>query len=276
MKKKKILLGFVSVMLLLQGIAWAEAKTAATKKTLVQLMREAGFKHKTATWTNVEVRKTGKEKPVTDESKVWVSGDEMRLEGKDANGKTHVMIMNDKDTFVYIPDENKAFHWDPAAEKRFSQNQGNARMEQLIKRRKEAQKIGSEIVDGKLCEILTYTFPSSEAADAYTSNVKEWFWRAGGLPLKNIVAIPEHKAHLGVMSMDVPASESENTIKDLTLDQPVDENLFKIPANVTIETLKLPEKMPGTGGTTEPKAQETPASKSNPAPEVKDLLKKVF
>jgi hypothetical protein len=257
-------------------------------------LQENGFKHKTAAWTSVSTATDENNKTTTSEGKVWLSGNKYRMEAKDQKGKLNVFIQDGTDTFMVVPGEKKALRWGPGADKMFSGILSGDVVAESAKQRKQAKKIGSETLDGKLCAIYAYTSTVTVMENTVSSDVKEWNWTSEVFPIKSVVKTPKHKMKISFMTMDVPASETVTLIKDLVLDKPIDESLFQVPAGYKIETLDMPDSgqgnAPAAGGEESQPAKSGKASsaseggssddqgeaKEKPAVDVNKLLKGLY
>lgn len=232
------------------GLAAKTAKSEqAPHRSIPQIMREYGFKHKTANWTSVSTQKEENGKTSTSEAKVWISGDKYRMETKDKqNGKTMIMIDDGKQMIMVNSAEKKAFVWGPDAEAMFGSILNSDLVAESARQRKTAKKVGSEVLEGKPCAIYAYKSTLTVMNNTVSSDVKEWLWTAEQFPIKTVVNTPKYQMKIMFMTQDVPASETTNVVKDLVLDKPVDESLFSVPAGIKIETLDMPEGRPGMGG----------------------------
>jgi len=259
-------------LLLALGASGLAAKSAPAEKaphrSIPQIMREYGFKHKTASWTSVSTTKEEGGKTTTSEGKMWISGNKYRMESRDKqNNKTMVMIDDGQVMYMYDPAEKKAFVWGPGVEAMFGSMLNSDLVAESARQRKTARKVGSEVVDGKACDIYAYQSKITVMKNPVTSDVKEWLWKAEQFPIKTVVNTPKHKMKIMIMSMDVPASETTNEIKNLVLDKPVDESLFSLPAGTQVETMDMPEGRPGGDGDEERPRTSAPKGKASAAPE---------
>jgi outer membrane lipoprotein-sorting protein len=223
------------------------AKAAATDKaghhSIVQTMRDNGFKHKTASWTTAMTVKDDTGKVTNSEAKMWLSGDKYRMANKDQNGKSMIMIDDGKETYMLNPAEKTAYKWGPGVESMYSSVLASDVVAESARQRKHAKKIGSEAVDGKPCDIYAYKSSVTFMGSTVTSDVKEWTWTSEKFPLKTVAKTPKHQMKIVFMTTDVPASESTNVIKDLVFDGPIDEGLFTLPAGTKVETMDMPQGM---------------------------------
>lgn len=265
------------------------------RQSIPKLLREYGFKHQTATWTSVTVQTEESGKKTESAGKIFISSDKYRMETKDPqNGKTHVFLDDGADMFIYTPEEKKAIKWGPAMESMFGSMLNSDLVAESVRQRKTAKKTGNEVVDGKPCELYTYTSTITMMNNSITSEVKEWVWVKENFPLKSVVKTPKHQMKIVFMTTDVPASETVNQVKDLVLDQPVDEALFRLPVGTKIETMETPPAMGGEaeGQKAQPRSQgeksgavpsrpDVPVNKPEPqatatAPDVQKLIKGLF
>ena len=66
------------------------------------------------------------------------------------------------------------------------------------------------------------------------------------------------------MTTEVPASETVHVVKDLTLDKPVDDSLFVLPAGTKVETLEMPAGTAGESAGNRPRPSLTSLPRKNP------------
>jgi outer membrane lipoprotein-sorting protein len=281
MKLTTSTVALLAVCLGLGTFAWAAQKDAKKVQHIPQLMREGGFKHNTAAWTTVSTVTDDKGKVKKTEAKMWLSGDKYRMESKNEKGKTMVLLDNGQDVYMLNLDEKKAYKWGASVEKMFGNVLNSDMVAESARQRKTAKKLGSESVEGKPCDIYAYKNTVTFMDNAVTSDVKEWIWAKENFPLKNKVNTPAHTVKIVFMTTEVPASETESVVKDLTLDQPVDEALFTLPAGVKVETMEMPASQ-NHGGTQDAKPAEEKGSptgepgaekQDGPPPAVKNMLK---
>jgi hypothetical protein len=276
MQKSIVVLG-AALLLAVPQMGWTATKA---KKSVVQMMKEAGFKHKTAQWTMFSTTTSKDGKTHKSESKMWISGEKYRMQAKDQkSGETMVYIDDTKVKYMYMPDDKKAVKITPKVESMYSGYLDSDMVAQSARQRKTAKKVGSGKVDGKKCGIYTYKNTVTVMGNEVKSDVKEWVWKKENLPLKSIVKTKAYKMNMGYMSMDMPESETTTLIKDVVLDKPIKDSLFKIPAGTKIETI---EGAYGAGA--KPKSRPAKKGKSKPATpkdgeipdEVKEMMKGFF
>lgn len=254
----------------------AAAKTgqaaAPAKKHIAQLMREHGFKHKTASWTTQTTQKDETGKTTNSEGKMWIDGDKYRMESKNQqDGKLMVMIDDGQEMYMYTPAERKAFKWGRAMESMYSGMLSGDLVAESARQRKTAKKIGSETVDGKPCDIYAYPQTVTFMQNQVTSDVKEWFWAAEKFPLKTVVKTPKYQMKMMFITTEMPASETTSVIKDLKFDQTFDASLFALPAGTKVETMEMPATVSGGEGAAAPvKAGKTKAAASEGSDEDED------
>jgi len=109
MKKAMIVLACLAGVIMVQGLALAAAAKEQSRKSIVQLMRENGFNHKSASWTSESVTVDENKKTTNSSGKVWLSGDKYRMETKDQQGKKMIMLDDGKDLYMISVDEKKAY-----------------------------------------------------------------------------------------------------------------------------------------------------------------------
>ncbi len=259
---RRLWLVLLGALLAVPGTVGTTAAQAAQAghKSVPQLMREYGFKHKTASWTVLSTQKDETGKTTVSESKLWISGDKYRMEAKGEQGKQMVVLDDGRDLYMYQPGENKAFKWGPGVESMFSNILSSDLVAESARQRKAAKKIGSETVDGKPCTIYAYHSKLTMMNNVVEADVKEWLWTAEKFPLKSVSKTPKHQMKIVFVTTEVPASETTTVVKDLVLDRPVADALFALPAGTQIETMELPPTMGGAGESAAP-----PAGKTQPA-----------
>ncbi len=265
------------------GIAAAKSgQTAApAKKHIAQLMREHGFKHKTANWTTRTVQKDETGKTTNSEGKMWIDGDKYRMESKDPkDGKLMVMIDDGQEMYMYTPAERKAVKWGQAMESMYSGMLSSDLVAESARQRRTAKKIGSEVVDGKPCDIYSYKQTVTFMQNQVTSEVTEWLWTAEKFPIKTVVKTPKYQMKMMFITTDVPASETTSTIHDLVYDRPTDAALFTLPAGTKVETLEMPVAPGGAAGSGKTKAAASEEDEDQGEPElpvdVNKMLKGLF
>jgi outer membrane lipoprotein-sorting protein len=289
-KTNYILLIIVGMLLIISNSSFAaKAKkvTPGNYKGIAKLMRENGFKAKTASWTSNIAQTTEGSKTETSETKAWISGNKYRMESKDKQKQQIQVILDDGNNFyMYNPAEKKAFKMGDVKNTMFASILNSDVVAESARQRKQAKKVGTETIDGKACDILEYRSTLNVLNSTVNSDVKEWLWVKEQFPLKSIVKTPKHQMKIAFMSTDVPASETITDVKNLVINVPMDETLFSLPEGTKIETMEMPNNaMSGKaageqsqGGNSQPdttgNAQEE--EQSGPPPVVKDILKGLF
>jgi outer membrane lipoprotein-sorting protein len=262
---RKIWLIALGALMLVPGAAAAKAgkEAAPAKKHIVQMMREHGFKHKTASWTTQTSQKDDTGKVVNSEGKMWIDGDKYRMESKNQqDGKQMVLLDDGQEMYMYTPADRKAIKWSKSMEAMYSGMMSSDIVAESARQRKTAKKVGAEAIDGKPCDIYVYKQTVTFMQNQVTSDVKEWFWAPEKFPIKTVVNTPKYQMKMMFISTDVPASETTSVIKDLKFDAPLDAGLFALPAGTKVETMEMPPAMGGGGEEAEPPAK---AGKAKPA-----------
>lgn len=275
---KKILISGLSALMLMLT---AELSMAGNSNSnLGQMLREQGFKHQTASWTTISTSKDSKGKTTTSQAKMWIKGNKVRLETKNRKDNKIIVFIDDgRERIVYMPDDKKAVKWSSQLEAMYGGMLNNNMVVESANQRKKAKKTGTGKVDGKVCDIMSYQSKVTYMNNTVTSDVKEWLWKKEGLPLKSIVNTPKHKMQMGFMSVDVPASETTNLVKDIKLNKPVKDSMFTVPKGTKIETVTMPEDggMPSSKKYSPKKKKVSKQEEPEEVPaEVKDLLKGLF
>ncbi len=248
----------------------------AKSKSIVQHMRDSGFKHKTASWTAKSTQKDEKGKVSKTESKIWISGDKYRMESKEQqSGKKTVFIDDGKVKYIYTPGEKKAMKLGTGMESMFGQMLSSDIFAESARNRKNAKPAGKGKVDGKKCTIFTYKSEITIMSNKISNDVKEWVWIKEDFPLKSIVKTPKQKMSMGMVTTEIPASETTTVIKKLAFNKTIAGNMFKLPKGTKIEEGNVPA---GRGPSTKSLHEKKPPKKSReemPA-EVMDMMKNLF
>ncbi|MCD4813704.1 hypothetical protein K8S19_08445 [bacterium] len=278
MNYQKVGIAVLAVYLLTGFGSQVQAKT----KSIGQIMRDAGFKHKNASWTAVSTHKDEKGKTDTTLSKIWFSGDKYRLEAVNAqDGKDVIFIDDGKMKYIYMPDEKKAIKITPDMESSYGQMMSADIIAESARQRKKAKKTGTGKVDGKKCTIYEYKTSLTVMNSTIKGDVKEWVWKKENFPLKSIMKTPRQKMDMGFMTTEMPAAETTTIIKDLKFGKKIKASMFVLPKGTKVETMKAPPA--GGSKTKRPPVtkQKSTKQKQEEIPEeipavVKDLMKNFF
>ena len=142
-------------------------------------------------------------------STVSMKDNKFRMEAT-MDGQASVTIHNDSGTFLYMPADGMAMKM-PAASQRPVEHADN--YPQYLQER-NAEKIGSETVEGHACEIYRFTEP--ESGDLVTA----WVWMEKQFPIRL-----EYDGSKGKMLVENRNIQTGNAIPD---------SAFELPANVQV------------------------------------------
>lgn len=141
---------------------------------------------------------------------VWMSDKKMRME-TDFGGETRVLLFNEDGRYTFLPAQNLYFKLPSLP---VTQNDTNNPVEfvrQVKSRQTEA--LGTETVNGYLCDVYRYR-------DEDTSSiVTVWIWKEKEFPVK-----------IGFAGGLV---ESTILFRNIEINQPVADDLFKIPESAS-------------------------------------------
>ena len=162
-------------------------------------------------------------------SKIWIKGDKKRVETFRTLGawsgtslQPAIIVFSDRNyVHAYYPDRKKIFR----LPRDFSLE---ALAEKWTKKKSEV-KIGTEVVDGKTCDIYRVVNDVNVGGIATVAmEVKESRWQ--GLVLKEI------SRTIGSNTADTLTTQ----LKDVQLDATIPDEKFILPADVPIEDAKIP------------------------------------
>jgi outer membrane lipoprotein-sorting protein len=156
-------------------------------------------------------QKVSVESNVVANIKVVVKEENMWAES-DFGGFKTVLLRNDKGTFSYIPEQKVATKI-PAAMDRPNLTRDLPHFMEFLKTNK-AEKVGSEKVDGKDCDIYKFMEPTVQ------QEAKAWVWTEKQFPVK----------------IEVPAPEGLTVVElyNIQFDPKVEANTFVLPEDVRI------------------------------------------
>jgi outer membrane lipoprotein-sorting protein len=265
------------------GASWCEAaskgQTTSKSKSMAQVMREQGFDYQHAQWTTemTQTEEGGKVTKTT--SKIWFSGDKMRMETTDRKtGDLMIMLSDGKDEYLYNPKEKTATKLGAMMRGMLTGMMDSDAFKEAADRRKSAKKVGSETVSGKPCTLYAY----KQTFGGLNSDVKEWVWTGKNFPMKTIVKMPQQTMTMMGMTSKVPASTTETLVTDLVLNKPAAASLFQLPAGVKVQDM---DQMMGGGasggseaggGEEAGEAEEGEEGKDELPPEVQKMMKGLF
>jgi outer membrane lipoprotein-sorting protein len=147
-------------------------------------------------------------------STAWVKKNKMRIETTAMGQNVVILIDGDAKTmYLYTPSQNTAMKMD------FSQAPQSGTADSISQYNPVI--IGSETLDGKLCQILQYS-----VAGVAT---KEWVWDAKGLPVRTQSTSSSGTTTIDFKNYDFSA---------------IPDNQFVLPAGVQISSLGLPGGLP--------------------------------
>jgi prepilin-type processing-associated H-X9-DG protein len=144
----------------------------------------------------------------------WLS-DKMKFRYEIAEGGTTMVMLYDfgaRTAYEYFPDQNMAYRIDFG---QAEQNNPTENADKII-----PVKVGTETVDGKLCDVYQWTFESV--------TIKEWIWKEKSFPIR----------------MEATTSSGTTVIeyKNIVFG-PLADSLFQLPAGVQIQS--FPSYSPG-------------------------------
>jgi hypothetical protein len=147
-------------------------------------------------------------------STAWVKKNKMRIEGSIQGQNTVTLIDGDAKTmYVYTPAQNTAIKMDFGQAPQSPSASSVLQYNPII--------VGSETLDGKLCQILQYT----------TNGVvtKEWVWDAKGLPVRM-----QTTTSTGIFTTDYKNYDFSD----------IPDSMFVLPSGVQISSFGLPTNLP--------------------------------
>jgi hypothetical protein len=147
-------------------------------------------------------------------STAWVKNKKMRIESTVQGQNTVTLIDSDAKTmYVYMPAQNTAIKMDFGQAPQSPSASSVLQYNPII--------VGSETLDGKLCQILQYT--------ANGVVTKEWVWDAKGLPVR--------------MQTTTSSGISTTDYKNYDFSD-IPDSMFVLPAGVQISSFGLPTNLP--------------------------------
>ena len=207
---------------------------AGDPTNMADAMKDAGFKFETAHWISDTTMDDGSGKIKKSTNKYWISGRQSRIEMMDKDsGETQIIIDDGKQQFFYNPKQKAAMVMNSMVKSMYSGLMSSESFKQAAENRKNAKTVGSETINGKPCTIKEYQNTISNIV----SQVREWVWDGKEFPMKSVVTIPGQTMNMMGQSIKMPGSKTESVVTEVTLDQPVDPSLFKLPAGVTLQTM---------------------------------------
>lgn len=221
------------------GVQAEPVKPKESHCSIPRLLRDQGFKHKTATWSMTMTETDENQKTRTWASKVWLSGNQYCLESVDQQDQKAMRVIDDgQHLYLYRPAEKKAFQVGPEIEALMGDIFRGDLVAQAVRQRKQIKPMGSETLDGRPCDIYEYPQTLTMMNNEIKSQVKEWVWTEEQLPLQSVVKTPKHNLQIVFVNTEVPATETQSRIKDVVFDQPVDTSFFKLPAGTKVEAME--------------------------------------
>jgi outer membrane lipoprotein-sorting protein len=210
---------------------------AADPLNMVDAMKQSGFSFDSAQWTSNTTQDDGSGNVKKSNQKFWISGRQMRIETLDEeSGETFVILDDGNQQYLYNPKENTAMVMNEMMKGMYSGLLNSEAFKQGAENRKNAKTTGSETINGKPCTIKEY----ENNVMNITSQVKEWVWDAKQFPMKSIVTVPGQTITMMGQSIKMPGSKTESVVTEVSLDQPIDASLFKLPAGVKVESMGNP------------------------------------
>lgn len=155
------------------------------------------------------------EKNVLAVIKVLVQDEKMSAQSS-FNGMESIILRNETGTYSYMPSQKMATKI-PAAMDRPNLTRDLPRFMDFLKQN-EGKKVGSETVEGKACDIYTFTEPTLKR------EAKAWVWAEKNFPLRIEVPSPE-----GLTLVE---------LSNIQFDPKIPENQFKLPADVKVIDLE--------------------------------------
>lgn len=152
---------------------------------------------------------TGVWKGTIQQASIKIKDAKMRMEADTPQGRV-ITIMNDTVAYQYIPSENKAYKMTtkgPTNLDNLSDYKGY--METL-----NAKIVGSENVGDYDCDTYEFTDPGANV------RARAWVWRVKNFPVK--------------YEMDMPAGLVTTTMKNVKVNEKIDDLEFTVPAGVKI------------------------------------------
>ena len=151
--------------------------------------------------------------------KVWSKDDLMKAESE-FHGMKLILLRNPKGTFTYNPAQKQATKLPKAIEKTNLTAQLPHYLEFLKKN--QAVKAGSETVDGRECDIYTFTEP------VIRRSARAWIWREKKFPVK--------------IEVESPGGSTIVELKNIQFDPKLAESDFELPKDIKV--LEIPEMPP--------------------------------
>jgi hypothetical protein len=232
-RKKKYLIGITGISLI--WVLFLSPALAGNPNTnIVDAMKASGFIFETARWTSKTTQEDESGKVRKSTQKFWISGRQVRIETRDEDtGETNIIIDDGNQPILYNAKEKTAMVMNEMMKSMYSGLLSNDVFKQAAENRKNAKTLGIETIHGKPCTIKEYENTIANVS----GHVKEWIWNGKQFPMKSIVTVPSQTMTMMGQHVKVPGSRIESVVTDVTLDQSMDESLFKLPPGVKIETM---------------------------------------
>lgn len=151
--------------------------------------------------------------------KVTYKNELMRAESE-FQGMTLILIRNGKGTFTYNPAQKQATRLPKAIEKTNLTAQLPHYLDFLEKN--QAVKSGSETLEGRECDIYSFTEP------VIRRKAQAWIWREKKFPLK--------------IEVESPGGNTLIELKNIQFDPEVEDSVFELPEDVSV--IEMPELPP--------------------------------